>query len=120
MSDDLVMSPIWMVIPNYDLESRNSSCSVSGLPVRDGDVGVFRPILPAGFEPEIGFLDVSQSAIEEAARLLGWIPPEEVETDEDLRTKIKEKGVRIMQDGAKIKGLEARIRDLESQLVYAR
>lgn len=63
----------WVEIPGYDASSRANHCSVNGTN-RKGD-RVFRG-------PQIdfeGFFDVSELALEQGARLIGWIPPEEFE-----------------------------------------
>lgn len=111
-------SPIWLVIPDYDLQSRNHRCSVSGLPKRQDDVGVFRPKLADGYIDEEGFADISQAAIEEAATLLGWVP--ESEAVENLKLAHGRLLFRTSQDAAKIKGLEARVQELEHLLQNSR
>lgn len=66
----------WRIIDDFDLSSRFDRCSVTGLTKRAGDVGVFRPLI--GHVDQEGYFDLSQYAVEKAAELLGWRPPEQV------------------------------------------
>src|SRR5688572_32552562 len=77
---DLVgASPIWHVLSNYDMQSRYQMCSISGTGKRPSDIGVFRPSTELSYIDQEGSYDISQLAIEEAARLLGWVPQADVD-----------------------------------------
>lgn len=115
MSDDtLLASSLWYVIPNYDLQSREGVCSVSGTTKRDDDVGVFRPATGLGYIEDEGSFDIGQAAVEEAAALLGWKSPGEVEAAiARFRDTAGKKSAQHARDVAKIRRLEARIAELE-------
>lgn len=77
----------WVVVPDFDAASRQDSCSVSGMRKRKKDVGVFRPIQTViDFE---GYFDISQYAVEQAARMLDWKSPEEVAALEQRITDLE-------------------------------
>ena len=73
----------WIIHPQYDLTSRISACSITNTIKRPGDIGVFRPALPIGWVDQEGAFDISQLAIEEAARILGWLSPDAVKEEVD-------------------------------------
>jgi hypothetical protein len=105
---------VWVLIPDFNFESASPGlCTLSGLPRRTEDVGVFRPLSDDGIIEGEGYIDVSQVAIEDAALMLGWRSPAQVEAEtEALRTKVKEQSTRIMQDGLKIKRLQAELDEI--------
>ena len=111
MSDPIKqLSGAWLIIPDFNLESRSTgTCSVTNLPKRPGDVGVFRPYFDTAYIDEEGYYDITQVAIEEAASMLGWVPPS---VAADLRAEIKQRQLRIMQDGRKIAQLQHKIERL--------
>lgn len=76
------------LIKGYDFDAGSAGkgvCFVSGQPKRPTDKGIFR-----GPEIEhVGYLDVCQKAIENAARDLGWVPPEQHEAEvNDLKAAL--------------------------------
>lgn len=111
------LSTIWFVLDDFEpLQSRDTVCAVTGLPRRPTDK-VFRPVSDHAYIEGEGSFDIGQLAIEDAARLLRWLPPEEVEAElAKLRKRTADQGVRIMHDGTKIKRLEATIEELRSLL----
>lgn len=79
----------WAIIPDYDAQSRKDHCSVSGLRLREGiEYGVFRPV--RGYVEFEGSFDISQYAIEQAARMIDWIPPEDYEALKARITALEE------------------------------
>lgn len=116
MSDENVSTQIlgtWIIVPNYDLTSRQPNCSLTSTVKRPGDIGVFRPALPVGWIDQEGAFDVSQLAIEEGARVLGWLSPEEVRAECD---KYQD---RANKANLKVANLNRTIRRLEAQLAEA-
>jgi hypothetical protein len=113
---DLVdASSIWHIMSNYTLQSRMQQCSITGTAKRPDDIGVFRPSTELSYVDQEGSYDISQLAIEEAARLLGWAPRAEIDQEiADLQQRVNDKTARTARDGAKIKRLEARIAELET------
>lgn len=113
----VIQSTIWFVLDDFEpLQSRDTACAVTGLPRRKNDK-VFRPISDHAYIEGEGSFDIGQLAIEDAATLLGWISPEQAaEETKTLRTKLSEKSTRVMQDGSKIKRLEATIDELRDRL----
>ena len=110
----LPFSGLWFIVPDFDLGGRDMKCSVSGFSKRTTDVGVFRPALDYAFIEGEGTFDISQAAIEDAAQLLGWISPEQQEADlADLRERLKDQGIRNMQDARKLKRLELHVSELQ-------
>jgi len=102
-----MLSGAWLIIPDFDLQSRFvGTCSVTNLPKRDSDVGVFRPYFDTAYVDEEGYFDITQVAIEEAASMLGWASPDEVAA---LKEELQKRQTRIMQDGRKIGRLEAQL-----------
>ena len=79
---------------------------------------MFRPVLPDGYVDEEGYADLSQAAIEEAAGLLGWVP--ETDVVRELKRQVGLKLTQNAKQAATIKGLEARIQELEHLLQNAR
>jgi hypothetical protein len=86
----------WAVIPDYDAQSRTDNCSVSGLRVREGEIGVFRPLRP--YIEHEGYFDISQYAIEQAARLIDWAPPADVEALRKRVAELEETQDRLVRD----------------------
>lgn len=104
----------WIIVPDYDLSSRQTACSLTNTPKRPGDVGVFRPALPVGFVVEEGYFDVSQLAIEEGARILGWRSPEEVRAERDkYLERANQANLKSAQRARRIKSLEAQLAELK-------
>ena len=117
MSDENVSTQIlgtWIIVPQYDMASRVPNCSLTGTTKRPGDIGVFRPALPIGWINLEGSFDVSQLAIEEAARILGCSSPEEVA---DGQAKLTEQLISARNSYArecrKTKRLEATVEELQ-------
>jgi hypothetical protein len=71
----------WFLIPRFDLRTVRGRCAVSSLDMRPGDYGVFRS--HGLFDEFEGHYDISQYAIEQAARMIGYRSPEEVEALKD-------------------------------------
>lgn len=87
----------WAIIPDYDAQSRKDHCSVSGLRVREGiEYGVFRPI--RGYIEQEGSFDISQYAIEQAARMIDWVPPEDVAALHERIRVLEEEQERVRAD----------------------
>lgn len=108
-------STLWYIIPDFTFESAYpGNCTVTGLPRRDGDVGVFRPLADNGIIEGEGYIDIAQIAVEDAARLLGWKSADEVEAE-----------VRLWRERANNANLEKgrlkrKITSLEAQLAEAK
>lgn len=109
----------WTVIEDFDpTTSRANYCSVSGLPKRETDVGVFRPIVNGQIAFE-GYFDISQYAVEQAARLLEWLSPEEAGSlreriavlEEQIET-VRKEAFKKAQDAVKMAGVRAAAADL--------
>jgi hypothetical protein len=111
---DLVgATSIWHIIANYDMQSRVQMCSITGTGKRPSDVGVFRPSTQLSYVDQEGSYDISQLAIEEAARALGWVSQDDVDAQHaELLSELTRRQTRIMQDGKKIKRLEAQLDEL--------
>lgn len=116
----MTLSPdgTWQIIPNYDQHSRIDHCSVTGMRLREGsEVGVFRPIRAhIDFE---GYFDMSQYAVEQAARMIDWHPPEDLQAlrDEIAALKDEVEGARKAAfkkaaDAVKMAGVRAAGSDL--------
>jgi hypothetical protein len=111
---------VWTIVENYDLTSRMPSCSLTNTGLRPNDIGVFRPSLPIGYIDQEGSFDVSQLAIEEGARLLGWVPKEEAEDlAKTYRGRARDANLGKAQIARKLNRLEARIAELEGELDIA-
>jgi len=112
---DLVdSSSVWHLVTNYDMQSRQQCCSITGTPKRDSDLGVFRPSTVQSYVDQEGSYDISQLAIEEAARLLGWAPREEVDAElAEMRRSIGKQNARVARDAQKITRLEAHLAELQ-------
>lgn len=115
MSDNVsTQSGTWIIVPQYDMTSRVPNCSLTGTLKRPGDIGVFRPALPIGWINLEGAFDVSQLAIEEGARILGWASPEQVA---DEHAKLTEQLISARNSYArecrKTKRLQATIDELQ-------
>lgn len=124
MSDELLSSTtdsgVWLIHPNYDMTSRMPSCSLTNTSKREDDIGIFRPALPIGWVDHEGAFDVSQLAIEEGARLLGWVPKEEAEDLAKVyRERARDANLGKAQIARKLNRLEARIAELEGELDLA-
>lgn len=79
----------WLIEPDFDgSSSRQDTCSVTGQRKRATDVGVFRPT--HGLIDYEGYFDLSQYAIEQAARMLDWIPPEDYAALNDRIAELEE------------------------------
>ncbi len=122
MSDHLYQAnDVWVLVPEYDLQSREFICSVTGTAKRPDDVGVFRPALPPGYVDDEGYIDISQYAIEQAAELLGWERPG---ASAALLAEANERNAKLasanLTAAAKAKRQDARIAELESMLEQAR
>lgn len=106
-------SGVWLIVPQYDMASRVPNCSLTNTVKRPGDIGVFRPALPIGWINHEGAFDVSQLAIEEGARILGWKSPEQVD---DEHAKLTEQLISARNSYArecrKTKRLEATVEEL--------
>jgi hypothetical protein len=98
---------------NYTLQSRVQMCSITGTGKRPSDIGVFRPSTELSYVDQEGSYDISQLAIEEAARLLGWVPQVEVDAKHaELAERIGKLQSRTAHDAKKIKRLEAQVEEL--------
>jgi hypothetical protein len=112
-ADIVDSTSVWHVIDNYDMQSRHQHCSITGLPKRDSDLGVFRPSTVLSYVDLEGSYDISQIAVEEAARLLGWAPRAEIDAElAELQGKVGKLMIRVANDGKKIKRLEATVEEL--------
>lgn len=115
MSDNVsTPSGVWLIVPQYDMASRVPNCSLTGTVKRPNDVGVFRPALPVGWINHEGAFDVSQLAIEEGARILGWKSPEQVAAEtESLKTQLISARNSYARECRKTKRLQATIDELQ-------
>jgi hypothetical protein len=77
----------WRLQPDFDAVSVNGRCAVSGLMKQPSEPGVFRA--DGLFDEFIGFYDISAYAITQAAKMLGYVPPEEVEKLKDEITDLE-------------------------------
>ena len=78
----------WIIEPDFDgASSRQDTCSVTGQRKRASDVGVFRPV--HGFIEYEGNFDISQLAIETAAWMIDWIPPQDYQALKDRITELE-------------------------------
>lgn len=111
--DLVAASSIWHVMSNYNMQSRVQMCSITGTGKRPDDIGIFRPSTELSYVDHEGSYDISQLAIEEAARLLGWLPRSEIDAEvKDLAERLGKVTMRVAQDGKKIKRLEAQVEEL--------
>lgn len=117
MSDILPASGLWFVVPDYDLGSRELVCSISGTSKRVTDIGVFRPATDMAFVEGEGTYDISQLAIEEAAKLLNWSSPGEVEARlASIRKRCKELATANLRLGKERSILETKLEAAEAEL----
>ena len=107
----------WIVLDNYDMASRQPACSITSTIKRPDDIGVFRPALAVGWVDQEGAFDISQLALEEAARLLGWRSPDEVKDEVDTyRDRANRANLAKAQQVKKINRLEAEVSELMGEL----
>jgi len=110
----------WLVVSNYDLTSRISGCSITNTIKRPDDIGVFRPALDIGWIDQEGAFDISQLAIEEAARLLGWRSPEVVRAEvEKIQARANKANLEKGVLNRKIARLEAQLAEYTEASVPA-
>lgn len=110
-------SGVWTLYPNYDITSRQTSCSVTNTIKRPTDLGIFRPALPGAYVEEEGFYDISQLAIEEAAHMIGWRSPEEVEAAlSESRVRERNANLTSAKHARTRARLEAEVEELKAQL----
>lgn len=72
----------WYLIPNFDIDSREQFCSMSGSTKRKSDPGVWR----GSYIDMEGYFDISHTSARQLARELGYVTPE---TNEKNREEIK-------------------------------
>lgn len=118
---DYQANDLWLILPNYTIESRDARCSITASQKREDDIGVFRPLAESAYILEEGHFDISQYAIEQAARILNWIPQEVADSEHAaIQSRNASLSSRLATSAKKNKRLEARVEELEAQLETAK